>query len=94
MKAPVGNPFKQLKAAQVATADALDGSLVCFGCDGRIGANGSHRCRWCARTMHRFCGIADDSAEEGHGQAVDCKTSDCVDLRASADAPMKPTFEY
>lgn len=75
--------FAELHQQQMDTLDEVNQAVTCFGpeCDRSIGVKGTHRCSWCNRVMHVFCGVADPDQEEGHGQAVDCKTPDCIGLR-------------
>jgi hypothetical protein len=59
----------------------IDKVITCPGCDFTIGCDSSHKCSFCSRVLHRFCGIPFEGSTEKHGQVVNCKTDDCVQLR-------------
>ena len=59
----------------------IDKVITCPGCDFTIGCDSSHKCSFCSRVLHRFCGMPFEGSTEKHGQVVNCKTDDCVQLR-------------
>ena len=70
-QAPRPNAASLLSMQEVTLAD---GRVTCPGCQEPVGADGSHKCTWCGRTLHLHCGDPVPNTDECFGQPPTCRT--------------------